>query len=91
MKARKYRKIRKLLCDEFWLEERLMEVAKEFEKLNPFKTFECSKFFKGHLLAELNTKEYHKRYHKAWKKERQLKRLLLKLSKPTQSAEVNNE
>ena len=68
MKAKKTRKLRLKYKDKKWLKEQLKHQYWELKRLNTFKTFDCSSFFRGYDLAEINRKEYDRRYQKCmWK------------------------
>jgi hypothetical protein len=58
MKAYKIKLAREKLTSRKFLEKRLLKIAYKLLYLENFEKFECSSFFKGELLAELNFKTY---------------------------------
>ncbi|HTB99869.1 MAG TPA: hypothetical protein VK705_04245 [Ferruginibacter sp.] len=76
MKAKKIKKIRKLLNNKDYLIQQLRRWA-DFEKeLQSFYTFKCSIFFEGQTNARLNIIEYYKKYRRCNTKIRTYKKLL---------------
>ena len=63
MKAKHFKKMRANLYNLKWLKRKLREIAKEEQENEHFYNFECSEFFRGEKLAELNKEIYYRRKH----------------------------
>ena len=60
MKARQIRKLRKRISANGYYQERLEYWLRKCQQMDSFYKFECSEFFRGHVVATYNLKIYNR-------------------------------
>lgn len=66
-KINKIKTLRKKLKDKKWVRDEIRILLEETHRLQTFRQFECSEFFRGDMMAERNLIWYYKRKAKVRK------------------------